>query len=524
MSRGVLSVAAFEKPSGGATQAARRATPPRGTGCRAALLALLGLLAVGAAATPARAAAPERPNVIFILADDLGWTDLGCQGSAYYETPHLDRLAAEGLRFTHGYTAGPNCQPTRAALMSGQYGPRTGIYTVGGTNRFDTSARPLAPVENVTKLAPAKVTVAEAVRAAGYRTGMFGKWHLGEDPEHHPSAQGFDEAIVSMGTHYGFKTNPKAETQPNEYLADFLTDRAVDFLERHRDEPFFLYLPHFGVHSPYQAKPEWKAHFQDKPAAGGHHDPTYAAMIASVDESVGRILKTLDELGLAEKTLVIFSSDNGGVGGYERAGVRKAGDVTDNAPLRGGKGMLYEGGVRVPYLFRWKGVIPPGQTCDTPIHSVDLFPTLLELTGATPPKDQPLDGVSYLGLLQSGGKGSLSRDALYWHFPGYLGAGADSWRTLPVAAVRQGDWKLLEFMEDRRAELYNLRDDPGQQTDLAAELPEERDRLLEKLHAWQQDVGAKFPAARTADATPPAAKAKPGKRKRKAGKATAPTS
>jgi len=236
------------------------------------------------------ASRPPRPNIVFILADDLGWTDLACYGSRYYETPHIDRLAAQGMRFTQGYTCGPNCQPTRAALMSGQYGPRTGIYTVGGANRFDTSMRPLVPVENVTTLSPETVTVAESLKQAGYATGMFGKWHLGEDPKHHPSAQGFDEAIVSAGRHFDFRTNPKAHVPPGAYLADFLTDRGLDFIERHKERPFFLYLPHFAVHSPHHAKPDKSAHFEGKAPAGGHRSPVYAGMIASLDDSVGRIL------------------------------------------------------------------------------------------------------------------------------------------------------------------------------------------------------------------------------------------
>lgn len=457
----------------------------------AALLAALGFCTAGAAQ------GRPRPNIVFILADDLGWTDLAVQGSKYYETPNIDRLAAQGMRFTHGYTCGPNCQPTRAALMSGQYGPRTGVYTVGGTDRFDTTARPLVPVENVTKLAPEKVTVAESLKKAGYATAMFGKWHLGEDPEHHPHAQGFDEAIVSMGQHFDFKTNPKTEYAQGTYLADFLTDRALDFLQRHREKPFFLYLPHFAVHSPHQAKADKIAHFKPKPEAGGHHDPTYAAMISSVDDSVGRVLAKLDELKLAEKTLVIFASDNGGVGGYRAAGIPKAGDITDNAPLRGGKGMLYEGGVRVPFIFRWPGRIKPGTLSDEPIISVDLHPTLLALSGAPAPEGQPLDGLNLLPLLYGETK-TLRRDALYWHFPGYLGAGAGAWRTTPAGAVRVGDYKLLEFFEDGRLELYNVREDVGQKHDLAKEKPDMVRDLHAKLLAWREAVKAPMPAKRAA--------------------------
>ncbi|MCX7429113.1 MAG: sulfatase, partial [Planctomycetia bacterium] len=376
-------------------------------------------LALGQPAAAQSPAGNAKPNLVFILADDLGWTDLGCQGSGYYRTPHIDRMADEGMRFTDGYTCGPNCQPTRAALMSGQYGPRTGVHTVGDIDRFDWRSRPLRPVDNVTALPLDRVTIAQALKTAGYATGIFGKWHLGQQGEYHPGRRGFDEAIVSMGRHFDFDTDPKVEYPPGTYLADFLTDRAVDFIRRHRDEPFFLYLPHFAVHSPHEAKKDLIAEFRDRPTAGGHRDPTYAAMIASVDQSVGRVLAVLEELKLSERTLVIFSSDNGGVGGYEREGIH-GGSVTDNAPLRGGKGMLHEGGIRVPYIFRWPGTIAPRQTCATPINSVDLYPTLLELARAKPPADQPLDGASYAGLLTGGER--EPREPLYWHFPGYLGA------------------------------------------------------------------------------------------------------
>jgi arylsulfatase A-like enzyme len=439
---------------------------------------------------------PPRPNIIFILADDLGYTDLACYGSKYYETPNIDRLAAEGVRFTDGYSCGPNCQPTRAALLSGQYGPRTGVYTVGNIDRFDWRSRPLRPVDNVTALPLETVTIAGALKEAGYATGMFGKWHLGNDAAHHPAARGFDEAIEASGRHFDFRTDPPIEYPAGQYLADFLTDRAVDFIERHRAAPFFLYLPHFGVHSPHEAKKNLIRHFRHKPPAGGHADPRYAAMIASVDESVGRVLAKVDALGLAEKTLVIFSSDNGGVGGYRRAGLRKDG-ITDNAPLKGGKGMLWEGGIRVPYIFRWTDVTAAGQTQETPIISVDLYPTLLELAGAEAPADQPLDGASYASLL-TGEKQSLERDAVYWHFPGYLGAGAGQWRTTPVGAIRAGDWKLLEFFEDGRLELYNLRQDIGEQHDISAAERLRTQSLHEKLVQWRNRIGARMPSENVA--------------------------
>jgi arylsulfatase A-like enzyme len=478
--------------------------------------ALLPVLLTVAAAFCA-AADKTRPNIIFVLADDLGWTDLGCQGSKYYQTPQIDRLAAQGMRFTSGYTCGPNCQPTRACLMSGQYGPRTGVYTVGATSRFNTESRPLVPVPNVEELPLEKITLAQAMKKAGYATGLFGKWHLGDGPEHHPSRRGFDEAIVSMGKHFQFNTKPKINVAPDVYLADFLTDRALEFIAARRGGPFFLCLHHFAVHSPWEAKKELIAKFQDQPGVGGHNNPVYAAMIASVDESVGRVLAKLDELKLAEQTLVIFTSDNGGVGGYAAAGIPGAGGITDNAPLHGGKGMLYEGGIRVPYIFRWPGKITPGTVCDEPINSVDLYPTLLELAGATPPAGYPLDGVSYVSYLLGDGKTKLAREALYWHFPGYLGGGANSWRTTPAGAIRSGDFKLLEFFEDGRLELYNLKDDIGEKHNLIDKMPQQARQLHQRLLDWRKSIGAPMPERRT-EIKPASAAGQPGKAGKKRAK------
>ena len=459
------------------------------------LLSVCVSLAIAPSAFPQTTpvTATSKPNLIFILADDLGWTDLGCQGSGFYQTPNIDRLAREGLRVTSGYSCGPNCQPTRAALMTGLYGPRTGVYTVGGIDRFNWESRPLRPVDNVIKLPQKFPTIANVLSQSGYATAMFGKWHLGETQQHHPAQRGFDEAIVTMGRHFDFKTNPAAEIPEGTWLADFLTDRAEDFIRRNHDRPFFLYLPHFGVHSPHQAKPQLIEKFRNLPAAAGHDDPVYAAMIASVDESVGRILDTLEELKLTQNTLVVFSSDNGGVGGYVREGVKAEGDVTDNAPLRSGKGSLYEGGVRVPWIARWPGSIPPG-TSDTPVISVDLLPTFAELAGMPPEKRPASDGISLVNFLRSGGKSPLERD-LFWHFPGYLGAGPGRWRTTPVSAIRSGNWKLLEFLEDHRLELYDLQTDLGQQHNLAATNPRKAAELLQKLENWRTSVAAPLPQA-----------------------------
>jgi arylsulfatase A-like enzyme len=426
------------------------------------------------------------------MADDLGWTDLGCFGSRYYETPAIDRLAAEGMRLTCHHHC-QNCTPTRAALMSGQVGARTGVYTVGGVDRFDWSMRPLQPVENVQQLPLRLETIADRLKAAGYATAMFGKWHLGEKGPHHPGRRGFDEAIVSMGRHFGFQTDPPVGHAADAYLADFLTNKAVDFIRRHRDRPFFLYLPHFGVHSPHEAKPDLVARFERKPPAGGHRDPTYAAMIASVDESVARVTRTIDELGLAADTVIVFTSDNGGVGGYDREGIAARRGITDNAPLRSGKGSLYEGGTRVPLVVRWPGVVRPGTTTDVPTIHVDVYPTLLEMTGAGPPR-QRLDGESLVPILRDPAA-TLRREAIFQHFPGYLGIGKNKWRTTPVSTVQAGDWKLLEFLEDGRLELYNLRDDVGESRDLAAEMPEKAAELRDRLADWRRNVGAPMPQA-----------------------------
>ncbi len=448
---------------------------------------------------------PARPNIIFILADDLGYTDLACQGSKFYETPNIDQLAAQGMKLTRYYNC-QNCQPTRAALFTGQHGPRTGVYTVGGIDRFDWWKRSLRPVENVTKLPLNKISFAQTLKAAGYATALFGKWHLGEDAAHHPGQRGFDEAIVSMGQHFDFKTNPQTPHPKGQYLADFLTDRAVDFMQRKKDGPFLLCLTHFGVHAPHQAKPDLIARFKDKPAAAGHYNATYAAMIASVDESVGRIMRTVDDLKLATNTVLIFSSDNGGVGGYVREGLKNAGGVTDNAPLRSGKGSLYEGGIRVPFIVRWPAVVKPGSSSGQPAMHVDVFPTFVELAGARPPS-QTLDGESLVTLLRDPAA-NLRRDAICQHFPGYLGAGANSWRTTPVGVIHQGDWKLMEFYEDGRLELYNLRDDIGETKNRAALDPARAKELHARLIAWRTEVGARMPAPHKAGEKPPGTEAR----------------
>jgi len=477
------------------------------------IIVCLLLSAWGSLATAATA---KKPNIIFIMADDLGYTDVACYGSKYYETPNIDKLATQGMKLLN-YHHCQNCQPTRAALLSGQYAPRTGVYTVGGIDRFEWGQRPLRPVDNVTQLPLDKITIAQSLKKAGYATAMFGKWHLGEGGDYHPGKRGFDEAISSAGKHFDFATSPKTEYPKGQYLADFLTDKAVDFIKRKKDENFFLYLPHFGVHSPYQAKPELIEKFKKKEGVGGHNDPTYAAMIYSVDESVGRVMATLKELKLEENTVLIFTSDNGGVGGYVREGIKKSKDTTDNAPLRSGKGSLYEGGTREPFIVRWPGQVKAGSSCNVPGIHVDIYPTLLELAGGKKPENYILDGESLVPLFKDG-NAKLKREAIFQHFPGYLGAGENTWRTTPVGLIQAGDWKLMEFFEDGRLELYNLKDDIGEQNNLAAKNPEKVKELHTKMIAWRKEVGAKMPTKNEV-AVPPAKSEEPSKKKKNKKKA-----
>ena len=475
------------------------------------LLALLG--------ANAHAASTRAPNIVYILADDLGWTDLGCQGSKYYETPNIDRLAAQGMRMQRYYNS-QNCAPTRAVLMSGQYAPRTRMYTVNTLERGEPGERRMHVPEVETRLALDRFILPQALKAAGYTTGMFGKWHLGNDEAYHPGRRGFDEAIVSDGRHFDFTTIPATPYPKGQYLADFLTDRAVDFISRHKEKPFFLSLPHFAVHTPIHAKEDYVAAWMKKPVKGTHWNPTYAAMIQSLDESVGRVLAKLDELKLADNTVVIFSSDNGGLGGYysTEAPSEKKG-FTDNAPLRGGKGTLYEGGIRVPFIVRWPGVVRGGATSEVPVAHIDVYPTLVDIARSKPKAGTVLDGVSFKALLENP-SARFSREAIYWHFPGYLESYVHptGWRTSPVGAIHAGDFKLLEFFETGKVELYNVREDIGEKQDLAARMPDKARELRAKLATWRTSIGAHMPTMKTAAelAAPSPAAPKKGKKKGRA--------
>lgn len=435
---------------------------------------------------------PDPPNIVFLLADDLGWTDLGCYGGRYYETPNLDRLASEGMRFTNAYTNGPNCAPTRACLLSGKYSPRHGVYTVNTGARGDEQFREMVPAENRTRLPAEEFTLAEALQAAGYATGCFGKWHLGSDALHGPMQQGFDIAAGRDG-------RPHPAT-------DFLTKRAVDFIRRNAQRPFFCYLPYHAVHTPIRAPQSLTEKYRSKEPSEGHDDPVYAAMLEELDHAVGRVLKTLEELNLAEQTIVVFYSDNGGVGGYASTGIEGGREITHNAPLRGGKGMLYEGGIRVPLIVRWPKVVAAGTVCDQPVISVDFYPTFLDTAGTDRNSAHQLDGFSLMPLLRSATKESLARKALYWHFPGYLQARSDgsTWRTTPAGAVRSQQYKLIEFFETGRIELYNLEQDIGETRNLVEEMPDVAKLLHRSLIEWRKEVNAPMPLPKDQTSSVPA--------------------
>lgn len=456
--------------------------------------------------TATTASAAEKPNIVFFLIDDLGWKDAGFMGSKYYQTPHIDKLSQQGMVFTSAYTCGPNCAPTRACLMSGQYSPRHGVYTVGNSARGNAKARQLIPIKNKTVLDDGVVTLAESLKAGGYTTAHMGKWHLGRDPK----TQGFDVNIAgnTSGSPRGGYFSPYRNKQlPNgpkgEYLTDRLTDEAVKFLKSNKDRRFFLYLAHYAVHTPIQAKPKLTAKYQALKGDQHHNNAKYAAMIDSVDQSVGRIMQTLDDLKLSKNTIVFYTSDNGGYG-----------PATSMHPLRGAKGMLYEGGIRVPLIVRWPGRVKAGSRSDVPVITVDFYPTLLAAAGVKRPK-QKLDGRNLIPLLEQ--SGSLKTQPLYWHFPAYLQRyrGMKSpWRTTPAGAIRVGNYKLIEFFEDGRLELYDLAKDIGEQNNVAAKFPDKTRELHGMLKAWRKKLKAPVPTQKN-PAYDPSFKPKQRKRRKK---------
>ena len=464
---------------------------PSITLARTALLCVCGLVtSMTTNAATEEAASSEPPNILFVYLDDFGWKDTGFMGSDFYETPHLDALARGGMIFTDAYSCAANCAPARGSLLSGQYTPRHRIFNVGTRPRGKAALRRLEHVEGVTDLRDDIVTWAEALKERGYRTGMFGKWHLGGDPR----SQGFDVAVDHRKLP-GFK----GHNGPNgSYLADVLTARAAAFIRENRAQPWCTYLSHFAVHTPLQPKKELLAKYKAKAPGKLHDHVVMATMIQAVDDGVGRLLMLLDELDVRQRTVIIFFSDNGGYG-----------PATDMDPLWGYKGTYYEGGIRVPLFVNWPGVVKAETTCSEPVIGVDLYPTLLEIGGvdlrggggsAQASRGQVLDGRSLVPLL-TGQRASFGARPLFWHFPAYL----ESYRTIneqrdllfrtrPCSVVRLGDYKLHEYFEDGGLELYNLRQDIRERHNLANAMPNKRDELRRLLRRWRRRVGAPVPA------------------------------
>jgi arylsulfatase A len=432
--------------------------------------------------------AADRPNVVLIVADDLGWADLGCYGSKYHKTPHLDRLAAEGMRFTQAYASAPVCSPTRAAILTGRHPARLGI-TDWLPGRPDRADQKLLRPPLVTALSADVPMLPAILKKAGYTTGLIGKWHLGGKGSG-PLDRGFDvnvggDQAGSPASYFApFESKdgrvmPGLEAAPDgEYLTDRLAAEAEKFLDAHKDQPFFLYLPHYAPHTPMRAKSDLLAKF--KPGQPGQQgNPNYAAMLESLDNAVGRVLKRLDDLKLTDHTLVIFTSDNGGLCTLEGPNT----PPTINSPLREGKGYLYEGGLRVPLIVKLPGITKPGMTSTVPVISPDLFQTVLAAMSI-----KPTDGADGLSLFPIFSGKALHRDDLYWHYPHYSNQGGK-----PGGAIRVGDWKLVEFFENGRHELFDLKSDPSENRNLAEAKPEIVKQLADKLVAWRTSAGAEMP-------------------------------
>ena len=415
----------------------------------------------------------RRPNIVFLLIDDMGWPDVGCYGHKFHETPVVDRLAGEGMKFTDFYAATPVCSSTRSTIQTGQYSARTCItdFIPGHFRPFEKLIVP--PIEH--QLAEGIQTPGAALRAAGYATGYFGKWHLGPQPE----KLGYDVTERQLGA--AFRKSRGAKPRGPKGI-DFLTDATIWFIEQNKGRPFFVTLSHYAVHIPLEATAEKTAKYRDKPKpSDGVNHPVYAAMVEDLDTSIGRILDKLDELKLADNTIVVFTSDNGGLRKIY-TGVGEV--VSTNAPLRDEKGTLYEGGIRVTMIVRWPGVAEPGSVCSEPTTTADLLPTFCRMTSAKLPP-QPIDGSSMLALLVDPAA-KLDRDAIYFHYPHYH-------HSRPASAIRAGDWKLIEFLDDGALELYNLEEDIGETENLAASTPQLAGQLQKQLADWRKRVGARMP-------------------------------
>jgi len=464
----------------------------------------------------------SRPNIVFILVDDMGWKDLGCYGSTFYETPHIDKLASQGMKFLDAYASSTVCSPSRSSIMTGQYPVHTGItdWIIGRQNSSSGPSpnQKLLPKPFVYNLDTAQVTIAEALKRAGYATCFAGKWHLGLSPEYWPENQGFDynyggwaagnPRAHGMGGYFSPYHNPRLKDGPKgEFLPDRLTTEIIRFIKQQvkTGKPFFADLSFYAVHEPIKAKKEYIEKFKEKARRMGldtmqqfikltpgmqetsgwkterivQSNPVYAGLIYSIDENVGRILTTLEKLGIADNTIIVFTSDNGGLSTSSNA-------PTTNYPLRYGKGWTYDGGIRIPLIIKWPGVTREGTVCRFPVVNTDFYPTLLQMTGLPLMPQQHKDGISLVPLLM--GKQNIDQAVIYWHYPHYHGAGCT-----PGSAIRAGDWKLLQFYEDNHVELYNLRTDIEERRDLSKAFPGKTAILLSKLNHWKYKVHAKIP-------------------------------
>ena len=451
-------------------------------------------MAIDIGAVRSRSSEDVKPNIVFFLADDLGFMDIGANNPrTFYETPNIDRLASRGMRFTEGHSSCPVCSPSRASLMTGKYPPRTGVTDYISRGKYTQGKLAAAP--NQDHIALEEVTIAERLRASGYATFVSGKWHLG-DGAFSPNAQGFGPGLLTGKAgmfYYPPADRPAPDPQVDPHTTDRIADEAVHYIDEHRNQPFFAYIPFLDVHTPLQAPADLVAKYERKkssapPDSWGRererkvrlvqNHVVYAAMVEQMDRAVGRVLAAIERAGLAERTIVIFTSDNGGLSTSE-------GHPTSNVPLRAGKGWPYEGGIRVPLIIDAPGVTRPGSVCHTPVITTDFYPTLLELTGLPAAPEQHLDGVSVVSLLEGG---EIRERMLFWHYPHYGNQGG-----APCGFVRDGDWKLIEWYEDRSRELYNLRDDPGEQHDLSAANPQIVRNLAARLDAWRAEVKAVMP-------------------------------
>ena len=439
----------------------------------------------------------RQPNIVLIFADDLGWKDVGYQGTDFYETPNIDRLARSGMVFTHAYATGGNCVPSRACLMSGLYTPRHEAYAVQSTNRGPKAKMRVVPVPDKPYLENRFVSVAAALKANGYTTGIFGKWHLedsrirGTSPKDH----GFDVVFHGGGGPPPNSGGKGVFEDPKS--VNTLTREACTFIEANRDKPFFVFLSHYAIHTPHQTTQATLDKFKNKTPGKQHNDPHYAGVLYDMDKSVQVLLDKIDALGLADNTVVVLTSDNGGI------------QQSSQEPLRGSKGCYYEGGIREPFIVRWTGVVKPGSVSDVPTVNLDLYPTFLDIAQGKVPEGVTLDGESLVPILK--GTGSLQRQSVFWHFPGYLDVpvnrGRDNdFRTRPTSVIRKGDWKLHLFHEEwvldggrakidtnNCVELYNTKDDIGERINLATTNKQKRDELLDDLLAWFKETQAKLP-------------------------------